>query len=233
VGIGHGADGGFAEYVKVSETSVVKLPPDVDPVGACLYGCPMGVALHALRDAAGLHAGETAVVTGAGGGLGVHAVQLARALGARVLAVTTSEEKEARLRELGAHEVIYAPGLDFGEVVLGLTDDQGADVVMNNLGPTAFEGCWRALGQFGRMALVGDVTGGGVTIQPAELLFRDARLIGVSGVSRSQLRDVARMVAAGLVRPVVSQTFTLDEALEAYRLMRERRSFGRLALAPG
>ena len=232
VGIGHGADGGFAEYVKVSEASLVKLPPDADPVGSCLYGCPMGVALHALRDAAGLRAGETAVVTGAGGGLGSHAVQLARALGARVFAVTTSEEKEAALRELGAHEVIVAPDLDFGEMVQALTEDQGADVVMNNLGAVAFDACWTAMGQFGRMIVTGDVTGDPVSIRPAELLFRDARLIGVSGVSRAQLRDVSRMVGAGLVRPVVSRTYALEEASEAYRLMRDRGSFGRVVLAP-
>jgi D-arabinose 1-dehydrogenase-like Zn-dependent alcohol dehydrogenase len=232
-GIGHGADGGFAEYVKVRESSLVKLPQDADPVGSCLYGCPMGVALHALRDAGGLRAGETAVVTGAGGGLGVHAVQLARALGARVLAVTTSPEKELGLRDLGAHEVLVAPELDFGEIVLAMTEDRGAEVVMNTVGALAFDASWTALGQFGRMLVVGDVTGGQVALRPAEFLFKDARLIGVSGVSRQQLGDVARMAAARLVRPVVSRTFPLEEAREAYRLMQERRSFGRLALVPG
>ena len=69
-GIGHSVDGGFAEYVAVSEHSLVKLPADADPATACLYGCPIGVALHALRDVGGLQTGETVVVTGAGGGLG-------------------------------------------------------------------------------------------------------------------------------------------------------------------
>ena len=84
------------------------------------------------------------MITGAGGGLGVHAVQLARALGSRVFAVTSSEEKAAPLQELGAHETIHAPDLDFGEAVLALTEEQGADVVMNNLGATAFDACWTA-----------------------------------------------------------------------------------------
>ena len=149
VGIGHGADGGFAEYVTISEASLVKLPLGVDDAGACLFACPMGVALHALRDASELRAGETAVVTGAGGGLGVHAVQIARALGARVLAITSSQEKEAALRELQPDELIVAPDLDFGEIVQALTADAGADVVMNNLGAVAFEACWASMGQFG------------------------------------------------------------------------------------
>ena len=180
-----------------------------------------------------MRAGETAVVTGAGGGLGVHAVQIARALGARVLAVTSSQEKEAALRELQPDELIVAPDLDFGEIVQALTGDAGADVVMNNLGAVAFEACWASMGQFGRMALVGALTGGAVSLRPAELLFKDARLIGVTGVSRAQLRDVVAMAAAGLVRPVVSRTFPLEGALDAYGLMRTKGSFGRLVLTPG
>ena len=233
VGIGHGADGGFAEYVKIGQHSLLKLPPEADPIGSCLYGCPMGVALHALRDAAGLQTGETLVVTGAGGGLGLHAAQVGRTLGARVFAVTTSAEKEAGLEEFGLHQVLCAPDLDFGEIVQAMTDDQGADVVMNNLGAPGFDACWTALAQFGRMAVVGDLEGGSISIRPAELLFKDASLTGVSGVSRRQVEDVAAMVAAGLVRPVISRTFPLEEALQAYRLMRERKSFGRLALVPG
>ena len=227
-GIGHGVDGGFAEYVALSEHSLVKLPPSADPVAACLYGCPMGVALHALRDVGGLQSGETVVVTGAGGGLGAHAVQVARACGANVIAVTTSAEKEERLSALGADTVLHAPDMDFGEVVQALTDDRGADVVLNTLGAIAFRASWGALGQYGRMLMVGDVTGERVSFRPAELLFKDLRIAGVSGVSRRQLQDAARMSADGLVRPVVSHVLPLEEAMDAYRLVAERRSFGRV-----
>lgn len=233
VGIGHGTDGGFAEYVKLHENALVRLPPEADLTTSCIYGCPMGVALHALRDAAGLQAAETVLVTGAGGGVGVHALQIARACGARVLAVTTSEGKEASLRELGADEVILAQDLDFGEVALALTEDQGADVVVNVLGAMAFEACWRALAQYGRMVIVGELRGGQVPMNPAEILFRDARIIGVSGTSRRQIHDVARLVASRRVKPVISRTFPLEGAVEAYRMMLGRKTFGRVALVPG
>ena len=231
-GIGHSVDGGFAEYAAASEHSLVKLPPSADPLAACLYGCPMGVALHALRDVSGLQSGETVVVTGAGGGLGVHAVQVARACGARVIAVTTSAEKEEGLAALGADPVLHAPDMDFGEVVRGLTEDRGADVVLNTLGAIAFRASWDALGQYGRMVMVGDLTGERVTFRPAELLFKDLHIAGVSGVSRRQLTEVARMADAGLVRPMVSQVMPLEEAMEAYRLIAERRNFGRIVLTP-
>jgi D-arabinose 1-dehydrogenase-like Zn-dependent alcohol dehydrogenase len=233
VGIGHGADGGFAELVAIGETSLVKLPPEQDLAGACIMACPMGVVVNALVDRGGLAAGETAVITGAGGGVGVHAVQIARAVGARVLAVTTSPEKEERLRGLGADEVLLAPDLDFAELVQAYTGDEGADVVLNVLGAMAFEPCWRSLGQFGRMVILGDVRGGTVTLNPAELLFRDASLIGVSGVSRRQVATVAKLVQTGRVRPVVSQTHRLEEWARAYEAMVGKQSFGRVALVPG
>ena len=231
-GIGHSIDGGFAEYVAVSEHSLVALPPEADPLTACLYACPIGVALHALRDVGGLQPGETVVVTGAGGGLGVHAVQVALACGANVIAVTTSAGKEERLAALGA-QALHAPDLDFGELVQALTDDRGADVVLNTLGAAAFRASWDALGQYGRMLMVGDVTGEPVSFRPAELLFKDLRIAGVSGVSRRQLEDAARMAADGLVRPVVSHVLPLERVMDAYRLVAERRSFGRIVLTPG
>lgn len=232
VGIGHGVDGGFAEYVRVSENSLVGLNPGTDTSLACIYGCPMGVTLHALRDAGDLKAGETVLITGAGGGIGVHAVQIARASGARVIAVTTSPEKESRIRELGAHEVITAPDLDFGHLVMALTDDRGVEVVLNAVGTLAFKSCWTGMSQYGRMVMVGQLGRGEVSINPAEMLFKDAHIIGVSGTSKSQLGDVIKLVSSGRIQPVVSQTFPLEEASEAYTTILEKASFGRVTLTP-
>jgi D-arabinose 1-dehydrogenase-like Zn-dependent alcohol dehydrogenase len=228
VGIGHSRDGGFAEYVAVNESSLVKLPPDADLVQSAVLACPLGVAYHALVDAAGLSAGETAVITGTGGGVGTHALQVARSVGARVLAVTSSPEKEERLRALGADEVLVTPEVQFGELVQAMTEDRGADVVLNVLGAMAFEECMKALGQFGRMAVMGDVRGGTVTLNPAELLFRDARIIGVSGASRKQLATVAAMAQSGRIRPVVGKVLALENWREALQLMGSKQSFGRV-----
>ena len=122
--------------------------------------------------------------------------------------------------------------MDFGELVQALTVDRGADVVLNTLGAIAFRPSWDALGQYGRMLMVGDVTGENVTFRPAELLFKDVRLYGVSGVSRRQLEDIVRLAVDGTVRPVVSQALPIKNALDAYRLIAERRSFGRIVLTP-
>ena len=231
-GIGHGRDGGFAEYVALSEHSLVKVPDGVNPVGASLLACPMGVALQAVQETARVVPGETVVVTGAGGGLGSHAVQVAAALGARVLAVSSSPEKENALRDLGADEVLGDSGLDFSELVLAMTKDEGADVVIDTVGSALFPSTLMSLAQFGRLVLLGEILGQNIDLNPAEVIFRDARILGASGVSRSILEQAGLMVLEGKLRPVVDLELPLEQASEAYRLVSERKPTGRIALLP-
>jgi D-arabinose 1-dehydrogenase-like Zn-dependent alcohol dehydrogenase len=231
-GIGHGRDGGFAEYVALSEHSLVKLPEGLDPVGAALLACPMGVALQAVRETAQVAPGETVVVTGAGGGLGVHAVQAAAALGARVLAVSSSPEKENALRELGAAEVLEINGLDFAELVMAMTGDEGADVVIDTVGSALFPSTLRSLAQYGRLVLLGEVLGQHISLNSAEIIFRDARLIGASGVSRATVEQAVLMALEGRLRTVVDLEMPLEQATDAYRLVSERRPTGRIVLLP-
>ncbi|MCH8184481.1 MAG: alcohol dehydrogenase catalytic domain-containing protein [Chloroflexi bacterium] len=231
-GVGHGVDGGFAQMVALPETSVVAVPQGLRPEDSALLACPIGVALRALEDVARLKPGETVLVTGAGGGLGVHAVQVASALGARVLAVTTSPQKVEPLEGLAIAEVVLAGELDYSEIVMALTEDNGVDVVFDTVGSAIFRSNLASLAQFGRMVLLGEITGGRASINPAEILFRDATIVGSTGAERRHIRKAAEMVAAGLVRPVISRKFALADAVEAYRLMRDRQTFGRVVLVP-
>ena len=232
LGIGHGRDGGFAEYVALSEHCLVKVPEGLDPIGAALLACPMGVALQAVRETAQVAPAETVVVTGAGGGLGAHAVQAAAASGARVLAVTSSPEKENALRELGASEVLETNGLDFAELVMAMTGDEGADVVIDTVGSALFPSTLRILAQYGRLVLLGEILGQNVSLNPAEIIFRDARVLGASGVSRVTVEQAGLMALEGKLRPVVDLELPLEQAATAYRLVTERRPTGRIALLP-
>ena len=233
-GIGHGRDGGFAEYVALPETSLVTIPNSIPPERAALLACPAGVALSGI-DAAEVAEGETVVVTGAGGGLGSHAVQLAAARGTQVIAVTSSPDKAAGLEQLGASVVVEVgdgPGL--AEIVLAFTEDEGTDVVIDTVGPPLWPDSMRCLGQYGRMALLGDVTGVPAATSLAEMIFRDLRLMGVSGVSRKTLKRCVEMAAAGELEPVVADVLPLSAAgaEETVRMVRERRPLGRVVLAP-
>jgi NADPH:quinone reductase-like Zn-dependent oxidoreductase len=190
----------------------------------------MGVALQGVQQVAEVRPGETLVVTGAGGGLGIHALQIAAALGSRVLAVTTSPEKLGQFAPLGAEEVLHSDELDFSEMVLALTEDQGADVVIDTVGSALFPSTWRSLSQFGRLVLLGEVTGRPVELNLAEIIFRDARVLGSSGVSRSLVEQVVEMVSQGRLRPVVGEVLALDEAATAFGLLSSRSVLGRVVL---
>ena len=231
-GIGHGRDGGFAEFTALSEHSLVKIPEGLDLVSTCLLACPMGVALHAVQVTAQVKPGETVVVTGAGGGLGAHAVQAAAALGARVLAVSSSPEKEPALLGLGASEVLVGSKLDFAELVMALTEDEGAEVVIDTVGSALYPSTLRSLAQYGRLVLLGEIVGQNISLNPAEVIFRDATVFGASGVSRATVTQAADMVVAGKIRPVVDLELTLEQAANAYRLVTERKPTGRIVLLP-
>ena len=238
-GIGHGRDGGFAEYAALPASALVPIPEGLPAEEAALLACPAGVALNGV-DAAEIAAGETAVVTGAGGGLGVHAVQLAAQRGARVIAVTTSPGKAALLEARGAETVIEIDadadraGTDLAGIIMALTDDAGADAVIDTVGPPLWPGAVRCLGQYGRLALLGDVTGAATPVNLAELIFRDLRVMGVSGVSRGTLMRAAQLAAAGGLRLTVSQTLplTAEGAAAAWGMAAERRAVGRVVLMP-
>ena len=231
-GIGHGRDGGFAEFVSLSEHSLVRLPEGLDLHRAALLACPAGVAMQAIL-AIGVSAGETVAVTGAGGGLGVHALQLVAALGAHAVAVTSSPDKVAALAGLGAGEVVEAGELDFAEIVMALTADEGADAVIDTVGAATLRSSVRSLRQRGRLALLGEVGGeGNLRGVIPEIVFRDARIIGVSGVSRGTLEQAVEMAADGRLRPVVQEVMPLEDAARAVSLVSERRVLGRVALSP-
>ena len=231
-GVGHSVDGGFAELVALPQSCLVKLPADVDPIAASLYACPIGVALRAVRDVADVRPGERVLVTGAGGGLGVHLIQLARLSGASVIAVTSSPAKVERLRALGVDEVLLADQEYLSQLVLGVTGDEGVDVVLNPVGALLFQPCLESLAQYGRMVVLGEVGSGVAEVHLAELLFRDARILTATGATRRDVQDVARLVADARLAPVVSEVLPLESAIEANQRLKARQAFGRIVLRP-
>ena len=231
-GIGHGRDGGFAEYVVLTEQSLVKLPEGSDTVSSAILACPLGVALQAVQVTAKVEPKETVVVTGAGGGLGSHAVQAAAIMGANVLAVTSSPEKEPALLGLGASQVLVKSEMDFADLVMALTEDKGADVVIDPVGSTLFPSTLRSLAQYGRLVFLGEIAGENITFNPVEVIFRDATIMGTSGVSKASIEQAASMVLKKYIRPVIDLELPLEEAIYGYRLITERKSTGRIILRP-
>ena len=227
-------NGGYAEYVCVGDDNVALVPWGVELAQAAIVSCAIGTELNAIRDVAQVRPGERVLISGAGGGLGVHGLQIARSVGAQVFAVTTSIDKAERLRQWGAHEVVVCGrGEDFSAQVRELTDGQGVDVVIDNVGSVLFEPTRRSLAMGGRWIFVGQLTGDFVRLNPAQLFLRDITIRSVISTSRNQLQDALRLVEQGLVKPVVTAELPLERAADAHRMLEAGSAFGRMLLRPG
>ena len=227
--IGHGMKGGMAEMLAVRENSLVKIPAGIPWPQACLLACPIGVAVKAIEKAQ-IQPGETVLVTGASGGLGAHLVQLAKLKGAHVLAVTSDETKAPSLEALGASDVIPTGELDFSEIVLALTEDQGVDVVLDTVGSPLFPQTLRSLTLGGRLVLLGEVDRAKVSLHLPEIIFRELQIIGSVGASRRHVEQAVRLVAEGKIHPAVSRILPWNQAETALELMKHRRNVGRVVL---
>lgn len=235
----NGLRGGYAEFVAVEDDNVARVPGGVPAEHAAVAACAIGTSLNAVRDTGKVQLGERVMVTGAGGGLGVHALQLARAAGAFVIAQTTSADKAGLLEQLGAHVVLVSGrDQDFSARVMSLTDGHGVDVAIDNVGTPVFESVRRSLAVNGRWVLVGQLTGGLVPFSPAQLFLRNQSMLSVHSTSRAQLEDSLDLIARGLVKPVITETCALDEVAQAHRRMEAGGVTGRLVIhfgqgAPG
>ncbi|MGE0313437.1 MAG: alcohol dehydrogenase catalytic domain-containing protein [Lautropia sp.] len=226
--------GGYAEYVAIDEHTLARVPPGVSDEQAAIAACAIGTCLNAIRDVGRVRLGEQVLVTGAGGGLGVHAVQLARLAGARVIALTGAADKAPLLASLGAHEVVVASrGEDFAERVRALTDGRGADVIVDNVGTPIFSSTRRSLAPNGRWLLVGQVTGGFVDFNPAQLFLRNQSMLSVNSTSRAQLEQTLALIARGDVRPVIAGIEPLEAIGSVHRRLEAGGVAGRIVVRPG
>lgn len=228
-----GVRGGYAEYTNITEEALVKIPDSVSFEQACMLGASTGVALNAVRDVAKVRVGEHVLVTGASGGCGIPSVEIARASGAIVIAVTRSEAKRQELLDIGAHHVIVAAdGKDFSNDVKALTADEGVEVVIDNVGSRVFTPSFKSLAVGGRYAFVGQLFREDISINPARIFFKRANMIGVGSCRRDQLEDAIRLVAAGTVKPRVAKVFPLAEAARAHAMVESGEVVGRVVLKP-
>ena len=172
------------------------------------------------------------LVTGAGGGLGIHGLQTAKALGGRTIALTSSAAKVEPLRALGADAVVLAQGRDYWQEIMDLTDGKGADLVLDQVGhPDVFSPCYRALARGGRYVLTGQVYRQKIDLYPAFVFGKEAIITGSASTRMSEFIDSMQLVADGLVEPIV-QPFALSDIVEANRQIDAREIFGRGVLVP-
>lgn len=242
--IGMPGFGGFATHVVADAAMVIKMPDDMPYEEAACLVLTYGTSYHALKDRAELKAGETLLILGAAGGVGVAAIELAKAAGARVIAAVSSEDKAQFCRDVGADEtLIYERDLDrdgqkaFSARIKELAGG-GVDVVYDAVGGNYAEPAVRALAWNGRFLVVGFPAG--IPKIPLNLtLLKGCQIIGVfwgahtvrePGKHATNMGDLFRLYAEGKIRPRISATYPLEKAGEALKLLEDRKVLGKVAV---
>lgn len=226
--------GGCVEQVVVNASRVTRLPESVDLAAAAAFRANYATALYGLQRGR-LAAGETLLVHGAAGGVGLAAVDVGKLMGATVIATASTEEKRAVAREMGAdHVVDYTAG--FREQVKELTGGRGADVIYDPVGGDVFEESMRCVAPFGRILVVGFTSGRAALAKTNHLLVKDAEVIGftIGALNRHDPEWAARnsrvlmgWLACGRIRPYISHRLPLERTAEALKLIRDRQVIGK------
>jgi acryloyl-coenzyme A reductase len=222
-------EGGYAEFVCVPANMGIKIPDGVDWSAAALACCPIGTSLRALKMVAGINPGDVVLITGASGGLGVHQIQIARALGGHPIAVTTSPSKIEFLKSLGAEDVIVSKELGYSADVWRLTEKRGVDIAIDNVGATLPE-TLRCMTQGGIVVVLGNVGGAAVPVSPGLLIGRRLRIAGSGMATLEDVQQTLAMIKAGMVKAVVSASVKFSEAPKAHAMLEARAVEGRVLM---
>ena len=224
--LGAEADGGFAEYMTLPADMLVPIADSLSFEEASILANALGTPYHAVKVRAEVRPGETVVIVGAGGGVGVHAVQIARLCGAVVIGVDLPGEKVEAVREMGADAALPADS-DWPAEVLERTNGEGADKIIQLVGGETYASSFRCLAVGGRMVIIGTHTGLEMSVSGIEIIVKEWEILGSRNTTRQELAEVADLAGRGVLKPIVSRTFDFEELEEAHRVLREGNIPGR------
>ena len=233
--------GGFAEEVVAPAAVVMPLPAGMDYPLAAAFSLAYGTARHALRDRAQLHANETLLVLGAAGGVGLAAVEIGKAIGARVIAAASTRAKLDICKQHGADALINYESENLREAVKRLTNGQGADVIFDPVGGTFAEPAFRSIAWRGRYLVIGFAAGPIPALAWNLPLLKGAAIVGVfwgefvKREPQANLAGIAELLGwmnEGKIRPLISRTYSLAEAPQALNDLLARRAIGKLVIVP-
>lgn len=228
-----GLNGGYAQYAIAAEENLIKIPDSVSMDEAAIAPCAIGTQLNAIRDVGQALMGERVLITGSGGGVGLHGVQLAKLMGCHVIAVTTSDSKVKTISQAGANDVIVIEKSEnFSNKVKEITNGEGVQLAIDNVGTPIFISVLKSLMPGGRWVLVGQLSGEFITFNPAQLFLKGINLLSTISATRSQVSEVLQMIKRGLIKPMISGTYPLEEAPRIHALMEKGKIIGRVILKP-
>jgi NADPH:quinone reductase-like Zn-dependent oxidoreductase len=229
--VGEHLDGTYAEYSAVPARNVLQAPDGLGYPELAASVVAYMTAWHMLKTKAQVRAGESVLVVGAGSGVGSAAVQVAKALGATVIATTGTERKREQLREIGADEVVnYRDQPDFHEAVRALTGGLGVDVVHESVGRATVRNSILSARRGGRLVGMGSHTGSQVELDLKSIYQREITLIGSHMASPAEIAEFLPLLADGTLRAVVDSVFELKDAPGAHERLADPDRFGKVVL---
>ena len=233
--------GAFAEQVAVNSAVLMPIPAELDDITASAFVFTYGTSYHAIKDRAALQAGETLVVLGAAGGVGIAAIEIGKALGAKVIACCSTQEKLDVCKQHGADEVINYETEDLKTRIRELTDGKGADVIYDPVGGKYSEPAIRSCNWRGRHVVVGFANGEIPKIPLNLTLLKGCSIVGVfwGDFARrepheflTQMIELFELLQAGKLKPHVAGTYSLENAKEAIIELMDRKVAGKLVVVP-
>ncbi|MBI2192603.1 MAG: zinc-binding dehydrogenase [Planctomycetes bacterium] len=231
--IGAHRDGGFAEFVCVPAKNCVPKPPSLTWLEAAAVPVNYVTAWHMLVARAELRPGETVLIQAAGSGVSTAAIQIAKSLGGRVIATSSTESKLAHARRLGADHVIHYRTEDVGQRALDFTGGVGCNVVFDHVGKTTYDADVKALAKGGRLVVCGTTTGAEVTLNLALLYRQSQSVLGSTLGSRGELRTILELMERRqLGRPVIDRVVGLSGVAEAHRTLESGAQTGKMVVDP-
>lgn len=231
--LGARTDGGYAEFVAVPGRNVLPIPGALTFEQAAAFPLVSVTAWHMIVTLARLRKEETALIMGAGSGVGSMAIQIAKHTGAKVITTVGSEEKIKKALALGADEVINHGVEDITQRVLELTGGYGVGVVIEHIGPDVWGQCLKSLARGGRLITCGATTGGEARVDLRALFSRSLTLKGSYLGTKAELVEAAKLVGDGKLKPVIDQVYPLKDARAAQEQMQSRKFFGKIVLSVG
>jgi NADPH:quinone reductase-like Zn-dependent oxidoreductase len=229
--IGEHTQGGLAEYVVAPAQNLFEIPAQFDFVRASAVPLPYATAWRGLMTRARLGAGDSVLVTGASGGVSTAAIQIAKLAGAKVFAVTTTENVE-RVKALGADVVYDRNAVDYAKEIWRDTGKRGVDVILDSIGEATWKQNVRALAKCGRLVVYGGTTGPKAEIDVRLLFWRQLEILGTTMSNRAEFETVMTHVFAGDLQPVVDREFPLADVTAAMEYLEMGKQFGKVVVVP-
>lgn len=228
--LGEHVRGGNAEYVALPAQNLEPLPASVGWAEGAAVPLTFMTAWRMVVTRGQVRPGEAVLVLGAGSGVSVAAIQIARLCGARVIATTSRESKVAPAKALGADSVLHSPSGEFADAVRSETGGRGVDVVVDSVGAQSWPQSLRVLRKGGRLVTCGATTGSQASVDIRQVFWRQLEILGSTMGSRRELREVLGLVWAGRLRPVIDRAYPLSEARAAHERLEAREQMGKIVL---